>query len=196
MSSWRKMWLSSSRRLWMSRGNCFFSLDESIETDVLHTRTSVTNCAGLYNIKITGDYVWDAFVITTLLEDCKRRMCSLTIPQTGNQRDRFMQAMINRNQCIQLYGFKDIRRHYCNRCTRMYANDQGVSECCIVTLCHIPYSGPYFPSLLSLSFPLCMLYFSRISPATSVHHPTWYPAFQTLQPACTPDPWIFGSSDL
>lgn len=57
MSSWRKMWLSSSRRLWMSRGNCFFSLDESIETDVLHTRTSVTNCAGLYNIKITGDYV-------------------------------------------------------------------------------------------------------------------------------------------
>lgn len=34
MSSWRKMWLSSSRRLWMSHGNCFFSLDESIETDV------------------------------------------------------------------------------------------------------------------------------------------------------------------
>jgi hypothetical protein len=39
-------------------------------------------------------------------------------------------------------------------------------------LCHIPYSRPYFPSLLSPSFPLCMLYFSRISPATSVHHPT------------------------
>ncbi|KAG2741593.1 hypothetical protein P692DRAFT_20880022 [Suillus brevipes Sb2] len=38
--------------------------------------------------------------------------------------------------------------------------------------CHIPYSGPYFPSLLSPSFPLCLLYFSRISPATSVHHPT------------------------
>ncbi|KAG2745077.1 hypothetical protein P692DRAFT_20742623 [Suillus brevipes Sb2] len=38
--------------------------------------------------------------------------------------------------------------------------------------CHIPYSGPYFPSLLSPSFPLCMLYFSRISPATSIHHLT------------------------
>jgi hypothetical protein len=38
--------------------------------------------------------------------------------------------------------------------------------------CHIPYSGPCFPSLLLPSFPLCMLYFSRISPATSVHHPT------------------------
>jgi hypothetical protein len=38
--------------------------------------------------------------------------------------------------------------------------------------CHIPYSGPHFPSLLSPSFPLRMLYFSRISPTTSVHHPT------------------------
>ncbi|KAG1720320.1 hypothetical protein EDD22DRAFT_962866 [Suillus occidentalis] len=38
--------------------------------------------------------------------------------------------------------------------------------------CHIPYSGPHFPSLLLPSFPLRMLYFSRIGPATSVHHPT------------------------
>ncbi|KAG2750292.1 hypothetical protein P692DRAFT_20873234 [Suillus brevipes Sb2] len=45
--------------------------------------------------------------------------------------------------------------------------------------CHIPYSGPYFPALLSPSFPLCMLHLSRISPATSVHHPTRYPAFRT-----------------
>src|SRR6202051_5384147 len=62
--------------------------------------------------------------------------------------------------------------------------------------CHIPYSGPHFPSLLSPSFPLHMLYFSRISPTTSVHHPTCYPAFRILQPACTPDLRTFGSPDL
>jgi hypothetical protein len=64
---------------------------------------------------------------------------------------------------------------------------------CADAHCHIPYPGPYFPSLLSPSFPLCMLYFSRISPATSVHHLTWYPALRTLQSACTPTP---KSSDL
>ncbi|KAG1731000.1 hypothetical protein EDB19DRAFT_1831826 [Suillus lakei] len=134
--------------------------------------TLATNCAQLYNMclsqgkcapagylvkfKITGDHVWDAFVITTLLEDCKRRMRSLTVPQTGNQRDRFTQAMIDRNRHIQSYGFEDVRRHYCNRCTRMYANDQGVTThkvsvvvvdgvtvghpCCAVRNCHTPLS--------------------------------------------------------
>ncbi|KAG2037617.1 hypothetical protein BDR03DRAFT_1050033 [Suillus americanus] len=135
--------------------------------------TSATNCARLYNMclsqgkcapdsylvkfEITGDHVWDAFVITTLLEDCKRCMCSLTVPQTGNQQDQFMQAMIDRNRCIQLYGFEDVRQHYCNRCTRMYANDQGVTThkvsvvvvdgvtvghpCCVVRNCHTPLSN-------------------------------------------------------
>ncbi|KAG1781728.1 hypothetical protein EV702DRAFT_921171, partial [Suillus placidus] len=71
--------------------------------------TSATNCTQLYNMclsqgkcapagylikfKITGDHVWDAFIITALLKDCKHHMCSLTVPQTGNQRDQFMQAM-------------------------------------------------------------------------------------------------------
>jgi hypothetical protein len=37
--------------------------------------------------------------------------------------------------------------------------------------CHIPYSEPNFPSLSSSIFLLCMSHLSRISPATSVHHP-------------------------
>jgi len=87
-----------------------------------------------YHIKfeITGDHVWDAFVITVLLKDSKHRMHSLTVPQTGDQRDRFTKAMMDRNRCIRLYGYEDVRRHHCNRCTRMYANDQGVSEYCSV----------------------------------------------------------------
>ncbi|KAG1902956.1 uncharacterized protein F5891DRAFT_948423, partial [Suillus fuscotomentosus] len=135
--------------------------------------TSATNCAQLYNMclsqgkcapdgylvkfEITGDHVWNAFVITTLLEDRKRHMCSLTVPQTGNQWDWFTQVMIDRNHRIQLYGFEDVHRHYCNRCTRMYANDQGVTThkvsvvvvdgvtvghpCCAVHNCHTPLSN-------------------------------------------------------
>ncbi|KAG1739499.1 hypothetical protein EDD22DRAFT_959367 [Suillus occidentalis] len=37
--------------------------------------------------------------------------------------------------------------------------------------CHIPYSEPNFPSLSSSIFQLCMSHLSRISSATSVHHP-------------------------
>ncbi|KAG2120003.1 hypothetical protein BD769DRAFT_1672044 [Suillus cothurnatus] len=105
--------------------------------------TSATNCARLYNMclsqgkqtpegyhikfEITGDHVWDAFVITALLKDSKHRMHSLTVPQTGDQRDRFTKAMMDRNCRIRLYGYEDVCRHHCNRCTRMYANDQGVT---------------------------------------------------------------------
>jgi hypothetical protein len=40
--------------------------------------------------------------------------------------------MIDRNHCIQLYGYEDVCCHCCNWCTCMYANDQGVSEYCSV----------------------------------------------------------------
>ncbi|KAG1888085.1 hypothetical protein F4604DRAFT_1570170, partial [Suillus subluteus] len=103
-------------------------------------------------------HVWDTFVITALHKDSKHRMHSLTVPQTGDQWDRFMKAMMDRNRCIRLYGYEDVRRHYCNWCTHMYANDQGVSgyctvsvvvvdgvtvsdPCCSVCNCHIPLSN-------------------------------------------------------
>ncbi|KAG2095660.1 uncharacterized protein F5147DRAFT_584431 [Suillus discolor] len=72
--------------------------------------TSATNCARLYNIclshgkqapasygvkfEVYVDHVWDGYVISSLLEDCKNRKSSLTIPHTGEQRDRFTAAMI------------------------------------------------------------------------------------------------------
>ncbi|KAF8833478.1 hypothetical protein BDN67DRAFT_874555, partial [Paxillus ammoniavirescens] len=75
----------------------------------LHSRqpwmTSAMNCARLYNFSLshgkeapidypikfemTGDHVWDAFIITLLLEDCKHHKKTLVVPHTGAQRDRF-----------------------------------------------------------------------------------------------------------
>ncbi|KAG1750235.1 hypothetical protein EDB19DRAFT_1937408 [Suillus lakei] len=85
--------------------------------------TSATNCAWLYNLCLSHgkqapasygvkfevyiDHVWDGYVISSLLEDCKHRKCSLIIPHTGEQRDRFTTAMIARNRQTQLYGYDD-----------------------------------------------------------------------------------------
>lgn len=79
--------------------------------------------------ELSVEHVWDGYVITSLLEDCERRMNTLIAPHTGEQRDRFTEAMIARNRRIQLYGYEQVRRHYCNRCTSMYEDEQGVGEC-------------------------------------------------------------------
>ncbi|KAG1782058.1 hypothetical protein EV702DRAFT_1239534 [Suillus placidus] len=84
--------------------------------------TSATNCAKLYNLclshgkqtpadykvkfELSVEHVWDGYVITSLLEDCEHRMSTLFAPHTGEQWDRFTEAMIARNRHIQLYGYE------------------------------------------------------------------------------------------
>ncbi|KAG2036145.1 hypothetical protein BDR03DRAFT_934617 [Suillus americanus] len=78
------------------------SVVELFKTAMDVSWTSATNCARLYNMcllrgkqtpdgyhakfKITGDHVWDAFVITALLKDSKYHMHSLTVPQTATHK--------------------------------------------------------------------------------------------------------------
>ncbi|KAG2145259.1 hypothetical protein DEU56DRAFT_732100 [Suillus clintonianus] len=106
--------------------------------------TSATNCARLYNLclscgkqapasygvkfEVYVDHVWDGYVTSSLLEDCEHRKCSLTIPHTGKQCDRFTTAMIARNRRTQLYGYDDVHRHHCGKCTRMYTDPEGNCE--------------------------------------------------------------------
>lgn len=70
--------------------------------------------------EITTEHVWDAYVITSLLEDCKQRCKSLLVPHTGAQSDQFTAAMEARNRRIRLYGYEDSCLHYCAKCTRFY----------------------------------------------------------------------------
>jgi hypothetical protein len=70
--------------------------------------------------EIATEHVWNAYVITSLLEDCKQCQKSLLVPHTGVQSDQFTAAMEARNQHIRLYGYEDSRIHYCAKCTHFY----------------------------------------------------------------------------
>src|ERR1700728_1921002 len=110
----------------------------------MHTyRVSATNCARTYELaearrepadleaegwqfgsKLTTENVWDAFVLLSLLEDHNARHTQLHLPHTGNQKDRFTGAMIERNERIVLQGQPEIG-HYCDKCMRTYETEDG-----------------------------------------------------------------------
>ncbi|KAH0839405.1 hypothetical protein J3R83DRAFT_135 [Lanmaoa asiatica] len=75
-------------------------------------------------VGLTQQNVWDAFVIKALLLDSLRRQSMLVVPK-GEQKDRFTQAIKERNLRIQLYGQPELK-HYCNKCTRFYKDANGI----------------------------------------------------------------------
>lgn len=77
-----------------------------------------------FGTTLTGTHVWDAFILQALLEDRIRNSTILQIPHVGNQDERFMAAMQERNERIILEG-QDEMPHYCDRCMRVYQNEDG-----------------------------------------------------------------------
>ncbi|KAF8057809.1 hypothetical protein FPV67DRAFT_1677039 [Lyophyllum atratum] len=88
-------------------------------TMMLVSWTSATNCARMYNLTLSNtvppddwafgftvrtEHVWDAFVILSLMEDFERRSKTLVIPHTGAQKDRFINALQERNIRFRLYS--------------------------------------------------------------------------------------------
>ncbi|KAJ7739196.1 hypothetical protein B0H16DRAFT_1891141 [Mycena metata] len=71
------------------------------------------------SFQLRPEHVWDGFIITTLLEDYTARGEILRVPHTGDQRDRFTQAMEERNARIQLRGQPEWG-HYCTRSLRVW----------------------------------------------------------------------------
>ncbi|EDR02614.1 uncharacterized protein LACBIDRAFT_308276 [Laccaria bicolor S238N-H82] len=132
---------------------------------------SFTNCARTYEVALAGpgsnglpsnwkfqaalkgDHIQDGFTILSLLEDHRERISTLIVPHTGEQTDRFTQAIKARNARIKLYGQKEIS-HRCKKCTRIYAAKDGEPalfvwvavmdgitlghNCCAVHNCQIP----------------------------------------------------------
>ncbi|KAJ7051020.1 hypothetical protein C8F01DRAFT_1343341 [Mycena amicta] len=106
--------------------------------------TSATNAARIYDaslskpeeqprqlqdwsgvsFKLRNEHVWDGVILLSLLEDCERHGRTLRVPHTGEQRDRFTQAMNERNARIQFLGQPEWG-HYCNRCLRVWEKDDG-----------------------------------------------------------------------
>jgi hypothetical protein len=76
-----------------------------------------------FGVKLTTNHVWDAFIIFALLEDCDKQKKILRVPHSGEQDNRFKEAMEARNRRIILLGQPDAVRHACNKCMRVFEID-------------------------------------------------------------------------
>lgn len=78
-----------------------------------------------FKYNLTTENVWDGFSIVALWEDCMSQSIRLVVPHDNLQKDRFKEAMKQRNIRIRLYGQPELT-HYCSKCTRFYFNDEGL----------------------------------------------------------------------
>ncbi|KAJ2988563.1 hypothetical protein NUW54_g9078 [Trametes sanguinea] len=62
------------------------------------------DCRSLPRYRLRPEHVWDGFVINALLKDAQRRGHPLVVPHTGEQKDRFTDAMRARNDHIRRAG--------------------------------------------------------------------------------------------
>lgn len=124
----------------------------SLAQILTYTRVSASNAARLYNTtmsmasvlpedwqfqcQLNGNHVWDGFIIRSLLEDRRQHGTVLDVPHTGNQADRFTAVMQERNERIILQGQPDAISHFCNKCMRVYKNEDGTYSKCIYLQFH------------------------------------------------------------
>ncbi len=74
---------------------------------------------------LSTEQVWDTFVIYSLLDEKQRHREQLKVPHTGQQSERFKQAMEERNRDIILNGQPDAVSHACDKCFRCYETQMG-----------------------------------------------------------------------
>ena len=100
-------------------------------------RKSATNCARTYDAALNhgmeslpdgwsikasalkGDHIYYGFTLLSLLKDYRSRNTVLIVPHTGDQADRFTEAVRERNVRLKCYGQPEIE-HCCNKCMRLY----------------------------------------------------------------------------
>ena len=70
--------------------------------------------------RLATEHVWDAFVIFSLLDNKKRWHEQLRVLHTGEQADRFANAMDKHNKDFILNGQPDAVVHACNKCLCIY----------------------------------------------------------------------------
>jgi len=86
-----------------------------------------------FELKLSTEHVWDAFVNITLLEDYTRRDLCLQVPHIGDQKDRFHAAMHERNEHIIRFGQPELQ-HFCDRCMRVFEHPDGTKSKCQVVV--------------------------------------------------------------
>ncbi|KDR67274.1 hypothetical protein GALMADRAFT_283614 [Galerina marginata CBS 339.88] len=107
-----KMWCTDTNIAWKSFTNCARTYQMSLSKQgTLPSNWPIQDA-------LKGDHVQDGFTILSLLEDHRERQAILTVPHTGEQADRFTEAIRERNHRIKLCGLQEIL-HRCKKCTRI-----------------------------------------------------------------------------
>lgn len=112
------LWRIDMNIAWKSASNCARSYHQALSKD--HIRPKDWS----FGSKLKSDHVYDGFIILSLLEDHKARQSTLVVPHTGEQKDRFTEAMQARNALIRLYSQPEIR-HHCDKCIRVFRDADG-----------------------------------------------------------------------
>ncbi|KAF8804503.1 hypothetical protein BYT27DRAFT_7106918 [Phlegmacium glaucopus] len=114
-----------------------------------------------FGSRLTTEHVWDAFIIVSLLDNKLRQNQKLYVPHTGLQKDRFTEAMAERNRDIVLNGQPDAVGHACDKCLRIYKTNEGE-----IRHCH-----PIVGDGISIGRPCCAEFACR-KPLQNNRH--WY----------------------
>ena len=77
-------------------------------------------------LQLNTDHVWDSVILLALLHDKKSDISCLEVPHEGKQKDRFIQAMEERNRRIIHEGQPNAVWHACDKCLRIYVDGEGV----------------------------------------------------------------------
>ncbi|KAJ6463105.1 hypothetical protein DFH09DRAFT_1492323 [Mycena vulgaris] len=118
------MWVSMMLLAWVSATNCSRMYDMALSEQQQHDFAAG---GWQFGCVLTTDHVWDAFVILTLLDYNDRKNMCLHVPHTGEQKDRFTEAMRARNREVIEQGQDEIG-HCCNKCMRVWKRPDG-TEC-------------------------------------------------------------------
>ncbi|KAF8972915.1 hypothetical protein BDZ97DRAFT_1912520 [Flammula alnicola] len=114
-----QMWINNLLIAWVSASNAAKSYEMSLAKD------SLKGTDWKFGSQLTTENVWDAFIIVSLLEDKLRAHQRLHVPHTGLQKDRFREAMAERNKDFVLNGQPDAIGHACDKCFRKYETENG-----------------------------------------------------------------------
>lgn len=80
-----------------------------------------------FGYTLTGALVWNGVIQVCLIEDHLERGKTLVVPHTGEQKDRFIEAVRAHNARMRLFSQPEIS-HFCHKCTRFYTAPDGTFD--------------------------------------------------------------------
>ncbi|KAJ7069021.1 hypothetical protein B0H15DRAFT_925883 [Mycena belliarum] len=124
------LWMSLMLVGWLSATNCARSYEMALSD---RQKCDFTAGGWQFGCKLTTDHIWDAFVILTLLDYHARNETCLEVPHTGEQKDRFTDAMRARNYEVVAEGQDEVD-HCCDKCMKTWRDEEGIERECQVVI--------------------------------------------------------------